>query len=114
MSFKIASSPHQHSQRSTSQLMRLVVLACIPGIAVQAVLFGYGVLIQLLLAVITAWLSEALVLMLRRKAVFIRLKDNSAMLTAVLLAVALVQRLCTEGHWPGGTLLRGDASVPPT
>ena len=89
MSFKIASSPHQHSQRSTSQLMRLVVLACIPGIAVQAVLFGYGVLIQLLLAVITAWLSEALVLMLRRKAVFIRLKDNSAMLTAVLLAVAI-------------------------
>ena len=89
MSFRIASSPHQHSQRSTSSLMRLVALACIPGIAVQAVLFGYGVIVQILLAVITAWLSEALVLKLRGKAVFIRLKDNSALLTAVLLALAI-------------------------
>jgi LysR family nitrogen assimilation transcriptional regulator len=28
------------------------------------------------------------------------------------LVVALVQRLCTEGHWPGGTLLPGDAHLP--
>ncbi|MDP5149032.1 electron transport complex subunit RsxD [Rheinheimera baltica] len=89
MSFKIASSPHHHNQRSTAQIMRLVVLACLPGIAVQAVLFGYGVLIQLLLAIITAWLSEALILVLRKKAIMPRLKDNSALLTAVLLAVAI-------------------------
>lgn len=89
MSFKIASSPHQHNQRSTAQIMRLVTLACIPGIAVQAVLFGYGVLIQLLLAIITAWLSEALVLALRGKPVLARLKDNSALLTGVLLAISI-------------------------
>lgn len=89
MSFKIASSPHQHNQRSTAQLMRLVTLACLPGIAVQAVLFGYGVIIQLLLAIVTAWCSEALVLKLRNKAILPRLKDNSAMLTAVLLAIAI-------------------------
>lgn len=89
MSFKIASSPHQHNQRSTAQLMRLVTLACLPGIAVQAVLFGYGVIIQLLLAIVTAWCSEALMLKLRNKAILPRLKDNSAMLTAVLLAIAI-------------------------
>lgn len=89
MSFKIASSPHQHNQRSTSQIMRMVTLACLPGIAIQAVMFGYGVLVQLLLAIITAWASEALVLKLREKAVLPRLKDNSALLTAVLLAIAI-------------------------
>ena len=89
MSFKIASSPHQHNQRSTAQIMRMVTLACLPGIAIQAVLFGYGVLVQLLLAIVTAWLSEALVLKLRGKAILPRLKDNSALLTAVLLAIAI-------------------------
>lgn len=89
MSFKIASSPHQHNQRSTAQLMRLVAFACVPGIAVQAVLFGYGVLVQLLLAIVTAWCSEALVLKLRNKPILPRLKDNSALLTAVLLAIAI-------------------------
>lgn len=89
MSFKIASSPHQHNRRSTAHIMRLVALACVPGIAVQAVLFGYGVLIQLLVAIVTAWLSEALILKLRGKPVVARLKDNSALLTALLLAVAI-------------------------
>ena len=89
MSFKIASSPHQHNQRSTAQIMRLVTLACLPGIALQAALFGYGVVIQLMLAIITAWCSEAVVLKLRGKAVLPRLKDNSALLTAVLLAIAI-------------------------
>ena len=89
MSFKIASSPHQHNQRSTAHIMRLVALACLPGIAVQAVLFGYGVLVQLVLAIVTACVSEALVLKLRGKTVLPRLKDNSALLTAVLLAIAI-------------------------
>jgi Na+-translocating ferredoxin:NAD+ oxidoreductase subunit D len=89
MSFKIASSPHQHNQRSTSQIMRMVALACLPGIVLQAVFFGYGVLIQLVLAILTAWASEALVLKLRGKTVLVRLKDHSALLTAVLLAIAI-------------------------
>lgn len=89
MSFKIASSPHQHNQKSTAQIMRMVIFACLPGIAVQAAVFGYGVLVQLLLAIITAWLSEAFILRLRNKPVLPHLKDNSAMLTAVLLAIAI-------------------------
>jgi len=89
MSFKIASSPHNHNQKSTSQLMLLVALACIPGIMVQAVFFGYGVLLQLMLAIITAWFSEALILIMREKRIITRLKDNSALVTAVLLAISI-------------------------
>ncbi len=89
MSFKIASSPHQHNQRSTAQLMRMVALACLPGIALQAVFFGYGVLVQLLLAIITGWVCEAAIVKLRGKTILPRLKDNSALVTAVLLAVAI-------------------------
>ncbi|MDX3773884.1 electron transport complex subunit RsxD [Chromatiaceae bacterium AAb-1] len=89
MSFKIASSPHNHNQKSTSQLMLLVAAACIPGILIQAVFFGYGVLVQLVLAVITAWFTEALILILREKRILPRLKDNSALVTAVLLAVSI-------------------------
>lgn len=89
MSFRIASSPHHHSQKQTSVIMRTVTLACIPGIAAQCYFFGYAVLLQIILAVATAWASEALVLKLRAKPVLLRLKDNSALLTAVLLAVAI-------------------------
>jgi electron transport complex protein RnfD len=89
MSFRIASSPHHHSQQHTSVIMQKVILACIPGIACQVYFFGYGVIIQLVLAIITAWASEALILRWRQKAVLPRLKDHSAMLTAVLLAVSI-------------------------
>ncbi|GGW59662.1 electron transport complex subunit RsxD [Alishewanella tabrizica] len=89
MSFKIASSPHHHNRRSTSSIMQWVALACLPGIAVQAVFFGYGVLVQLLLAIITAWLAEAVILIIRRKAVLPRLTDHSALVTALLLAVSI-------------------------
>ncbi|CAM5211845.1 electron transport complex subunit RsxD [Alishewanella longhuensis] len=89
MSFKIASSPHHHNRRSTAGLMKLVAFACIPGIAVQAVFFGYGVLVQLVLAISTAWLAEALILWLRKKPVLPRLTDHSALVTAVLLAISI-------------------------
>ncbi len=89
MSFKIASSPHHHNQRNTASLMRLVALAAIPGIAVQAVFFGYGVLVQLVLAISTAWLAEALMLWLRKKAIRPRLMDHSALVTGLLLAISI-------------------------
>ena len=60
MSFRIATSPHQHSLAQTPALMRTVALACLPGIAAQLYFFGYAVLIQIALAIVTAWASEAL------------------------------------------------------
>lgn len=89
MSFRITASPHHHSQAKTPVIMRTVALACLPGIAAQCYFFGVGVLVQLVLAIITAWASEAAVLALRGKPVKARLADHSALLTGVLLAIAI-------------------------
>ncbi len=89
MAFIITSSPHGHSQQTTANLMRLVMLAMLPGILTQWFLFGWGTLIQLGLAAATALASEALILYWRRRPVRANLQDNSALLTALLLAVAL-------------------------
>ncbi|WP_341503650.1 electron transport complex subunit RsxD [Gallaecimonas sp. GXIMD4217] len=88
MSFVIASSPHAHVRRTTGQLMRLVAYATLPGLAALVWFFGYGVLINLLLASVTALATEALVLILRKRPLS-QLGDGSAWLTAVLLALAL-------------------------
>lgn len=89
MSFRITSSPFSHNQQSTGRLMLWVVLACIPGIAAQWYFFGYGNIIQVILAIIVALLAESLVLKLRNLPIKSQLADNSASLTAVLLGVSL-------------------------
>lgn len=86
---QIASSPFTHNQRSTRSIMLLVILACIPGILAQTYFFGYGTLIQVALAMITALLAEGAVLQLRKQPVLIRLQDNSALLTGLLLGISL-------------------------
>ena len=89
MTFKIASSPHHHSQKKTPVLMRSVIYACIPGIAAQYYFFGFGNLIHIFLACITALFAEALVLSLREQPIRKSLMDSSALLTAVLLGICL-------------------------
>ncbi|MGF6435741.1 electron transport complex subunit RsxD [Kosakonia sp. 1610] len=89
MVFRIASSPYTHNQRQTSRIMLLVTLATIPGIAAQLWFFGWGTLIQLILAIISALLAEGLVLKLRKQSVSTILADNSALLTGLLLAISI-------------------------
>ncbi|CUU23952.1 electron transport complex protein rnfD [Duffyella gerundensis] len=89
MAFRIASSPYTHNRRSTSSIMMLVLLAAIPGMAAQYYFFGPGNLLQVLLAAITAWSTEAAILKLRKKPIALNLADNSALLTALLLGVSL-------------------------
>ncbi|MCP9672908.1 electron transport complex subunit RsxD [Escherichia fergusonii] len=89
MVFRIASSPYTHNQRQTSRIMLLVLLAAIPGIATQLWFFGWGTLVQIILAVISALSAEALVLKLRNQPIAAILKDNSALLTGLLLAVSI-------------------------
>ncbi|MFC6379435.1 electron transport complex subunit RsxD [Tatumella terrea] len=89
MAFRIASSPYTHNRRSTNRIMTLVLLAAVPGLMTQWYYFGYGNLIQVALAAITAWVAEGLVLRLRRQPVLPVLCDNSALLTALLLGVSL-------------------------
>lgn len=74
---------------STNDMMRLVILACLPAIVVSTLFFGYGLLINLLLCSSTALCAESLVCRLRGWPVQPRLSDGSALVTAVLLGIAL-------------------------
>ncbi|MBD1574890.1 electron transport complex subunit RsxD [Vibrio sp. S11_S32] len=89
MAFFITSSPHVHVKRNTSNIMMWVALCLLPGIGAQTYFFGYGVLIQVVYAVLLAWFFEAAVMLLRKRSPLTALKDNSAMVTGMLLAVSI-------------------------
>lgn len=86
---QLASSPHHHNQRDTGQVMRLVMYACIPGILMQLWFFGVGVLIQVALGMLTAVITEALIVELRKKNTERVLKDSSAALAGLLLGICI-------------------------
>ncbi|OYD21384.1 electron transport complex subunit RsxD [Oceanimonas baumannii] len=88
MAFTISSSPHDHAPLSTPVLMRRVCYCLLPGIAMQWWFFGWGSLVQIALAVLTAYAAEGLVLKLRHRSLTV-LQDNSALLTALLIGVAM-------------------------
>lgn len=69
--------------------MAWVLLATLPGLAVQSYFYGYGTLINLVWASGLALGLEALVLGLRRRPIMIFLTDGSALVTAFLIALAL-------------------------
>ena len=83
------SSPHHHSFNSTSKIMAWVLLATLPGLLAQTYWFGYGTLINLVWAILVAVSAEAIILTLRKRPVLRYLTDGSAIVTAVLLALAL-------------------------
>ncbi|KHT45726.1 electron transport complex subunit RsxD [Vibrio sinaloensis] len=89
MAFFIASSPHAHSRRSTPDLMKWVALCALPGLAAQTYFFGWGTLIQLILALAVGLSLEALVMVCRKRSPMSALRDNSAIVTAWLLAIAI-------------------------
>lgn len=97
MVFRIASSPYIHNQRQTSRIMLLVLLAAVPE-SQRNCGFGWGTLVQILLASVSALLAEALVLKLRKQSVAATLKDNSALLTGLLLAVSIPPRAMVDGR----------------
>lgn len=97
MVFRIASSPYTHNQRQTSRIMMLVLLAALPGIAAQLWFFGWGTLFQIILAAISAIAAEAGVLKLRKQPILPILKDNSALLTGLLLAVSIPRSPLVDG-----------------
>ncbi|WP_413641359.1 electron transport complex subunit RsxD [Oceanisphaera sp. IT1-181] len=88
MALTISSSPHDRIPLDTPTLMRRVCYCLLPGIGAQWWFFGSGSLIQILLAILTAYGAEALVLALRGRRLS-PLKDNSALLTAILIGIAL-------------------------
>ena len=88
MVFRIASSPYTHNQRQTSRIMLRCCWRrsrhCRPELV-----FGWGTLLQIILAAFTAWGTEAAILKLRKQNIAATLADNSALLTGLLLAVSI-------------------------
>lgn len=83
------SSPHVHGPGAVSKVMHQVSLALVPALAAYTWLFGWGVVLNVLIAAAVALVSEALVLKLRNRPVANTLADGSALVTALLLAIAL-------------------------
>ncbi|AQA19887.1 electron transport complex subunit RsxD [Halioglobus japonicus] len=82
-------SPHAHTARSTSDLMQNVLLATVPGVLVLTYFFGFGTLLNIAWACVLAIAFESLALKLRGRPLAFYLKDCSALVTAVLLGIAL-------------------------
>jgi electron transport complex protein RnfD len=83
------SSPFITQPSSVSQIMLRVLLALIPGIALYVWYFGPAILVSIALASVTALATEAVMLKLRQRPLGPFLSDNSALLTAWLLALSI-------------------------
>jgi len=82
-------SPHAKGNNRTQRVMLLVAAACAPGALALTWLFGIGTLVNLVWASLVAVAVEAAILAVRRRPLAFFLKDGSALVTAVLLALAL-------------------------
>ena len=89
MSFIRVTSPHAHAPTDTPKVMRTVALACVPGVLALTAFFGFGSLSNIVLCIAFCVGFEALALRLRQRPISFYLKDFSAVVTAVLLGVAL-------------------------
>lgn len=88
MNFSLVSSPYVPRANRVHRVMQQVLLALVPAILAMTWIFGWGILINIMIAVAGALASEALVLKVRGHSLD-ALRDHSAVLTAVLLAMTI-------------------------
>ena len=89
MHFPITSSPHLQGGNAIRLVMGQVLLALVPGTVALWWYFGWGIVINVALAGVTAVAAEWLVLKLRKRDPWPAVSDLSALVTAWLLALAL-------------------------
>ena len=82
-------SPLEPVDERLQQAMQRVLLAAAPGLLASCWVYGWGVLLNLLLAGVAMLTVEAAVLQLRKRAIGPTLRDGSALVSALLLALAL-------------------------
>jgi electron transport complex protein RnfD len=80
-------SPHERDSITTSKIMLYVVLSLLPAVFMSIYLFGYYALRTYILTIFFTLTFEVLFEKLRKRP--ITLSDNSALVTAVLLAMNL-------------------------
>ncbi|MBK8753961.1 MAG: RnfABCDGE type electron transport complex subunit D [Candidatus Competibacteraceae bacterium] len=89
MSNLLPSAPHLHAPDSVPALMRAVLWALLPAILYGIGLFGWPALNLLVITVLSGLAGEALCLWLAKKPIQVGLRDSSALMTGVLLALSL-------------------------
>jgi electron transport complex protein RnfD len=89
MSIKPASGPHVAATRSVDNIMRKVIVALLPAAGFGVLLFGWPALYLCTVTVIAAMLFEAICLKLKGVAALPTLRDGSAILTGLLVAMTL-------------------------
>ena len=82
-------APHIRGGNSVSLIMRRVLYALVPGVIGMTVAFGWGVLINIVVAVTVAIACEAALLRTRGRPLQLFLSDWSAVVMAALLALCL-------------------------
>ena len=89
MSSVLVSSPFLSPSDSLRKLMMQVLMALVPGTLIYVWFFGFGVVVNIVLACLMAIAFEAGILRLRNKAVKPHITDGSALVSAWLFALCL-------------------------
>ncbi|MGB1111023.1 MAG: electron transport complex subunit RsxD [Gammaproteobacteria bacterium] len=89
MRFDTGGSPHIHSSNHTAKIMLTVALAMLPGLLAQIWFFGFGVVLNISMALAAGLAFEAIMLRLRMRPLRPFLSDNTTLVTAMLLGAAL-------------------------
>jgi len=89
MSLNTPTSPHIHDDISVTKMMVRVLLALVPAIIAYSWYFGWGLLLNIAIAVTTALVCEYALLVLRQRPVTPFITDGSVLVTAVLLAFCI-------------------------
>lgn len=89
VAFEVGAAPHSPPKASVPVMMRRVLYALVPAAACHAWFFGWGLLVNFAICALAALLAEAAFLKLRGRATREALRDNSALVTAALLAFSM-------------------------
>jgi len=96
----LAPAPFLLKEVSVRRVMTQVCIALLPGIAAYTWLIGPAILVQLVIASLTALLAEAVMLKVRGKPLPLFLADGSALVTAWLIALVFPPP-ARWGRWAG-------------
>ena len=89
MKLQTPTSPHVHADISVAKIMLRVLLALIPAIIAYVWYFGWGLLINIFIAVSVGLVTEGVMLKLRQRPLQPFLLDASVVVTGVLLAFCI-------------------------
>ncbi len=86
MKFETGPAPHLKPLNTVGKVMRQVLYALAPATAAYVWFYGWGIVIQIVIAIAFALLAETVMLLLRDRPLAPFITDCSAIVTAVLLA----------------------------